>query len=438
MAVSSMSQRSFGVEIEAWLPNARGVSDPKIAHTFTKLGVKAERTSYHGKTQDPRSWAISYDNSINPASGYTFGHTFEIVSPILKGESGLKELARIMEIAKSMQTKFNESCGIHVHVDAREFLHREDGGGQNPDMNSLKRKYFLFLKHERALDLFFPPHRLSNRYCKSNLKTLCGERNAVNGHKVANTCSKLQSLEELWQLLGAVKPDGTPHSSNRYHRLNLNNLHKGGIGTFEFRQHEATLDFELLEPWIKLCIAIVESCVEIEDFDDSADESTKVQMLFKDLHLKKDVEYCLWARAKSLHSSLKTPKLPDKKLPFYSKDSRLSDFNVSPIDSCSHPHWQWIAMQNVHAADWNLSPIDANPSLVNSSLDVLQNSRQHFTVRFHFGSSVEKRALLLNQFNPDFRCVKNLFPPSLTIHLQIIYSQINFRSCLCHPASILL
>ena len=47
--------------------------------------------------------------------------TFELVSPILVGEAGLRELEKVCWVLDLCDVKVNESCGLHVHIDAAGF-----------------------------------------------------------------------------------------------------------------------------------------------------------------------------------------------------------------------------------------------------------------------------------------------------------------------------
>lgn len=95
-AIKLSSDRTFGVEIEV------GHESP---NDFQK-GLN-EISKY-------------YDNfrSVHDGSIKNFALTTEIVSPVLRGQDGLKDLFSVVDILKKHKFKVNETCGLHVHLGA--------------------------------------------------------------------------------------------------------------------------------------------------------------------------------------------------------------------------------------------------------------------------------------------------------------------------------
>lgn len=81
------SERCFGVELET-----------SRSHNHTEL---------HGKTE----WGCVYECS-------TPGR--ELISPILQGDEGLAEIREICSYASDHDWRIDSSCGLHVHIDARD------------------------------------------------------------------------------------------------------------------------------------------------------------------------------------------------------------------------------------------------------------------------------------------------------------------------------
>lgn len=81
--------------------------------------------------------------------------TFELVSPILVGEAGLRELEKVCWVLELCDVKVNESCGLHVHIDAAGFN------------MATWRNLALSYKHlEPVIDRFMPASRRDNYYCQ--------------------------------------------------------------------------------------------------------------------------------------------------------------------------------------------------------------------------------------------------------------------------------
>ena len=63
----------------------------------------------------PAGWTAQRDGSLLSESGFT---TMEIVSPVLKGATGIPEILNIFQILNDAGAKVSDSCGFHVHVGA--------------------------------------------------------------------------------------------------------------------------------------------------------------------------------------------------------------------------------------------------------------------------------------------------------------------------------
>ena len=91
------TNRTFGIELELGFPNEGDIYDV--------------RDNLNG------SWNLTRDGSL------TCNNPIEIVSPILKGEKGIKEVKQVCEIIKEHGGDADHpSCGFHVHHGAKELL----------------------------------------------------------------------------------------------------------------------------------------------------------------------------------------------------------------------------------------------------------------------------------------------------------------------------
>src|SRR5262249_39920135 len=98
-AAVNVNDLTFGVELEVTLP----------AGTCSVGG-------YHAGVQVPAlppGWKAERDSSIQPGPGYMPG---EVVSPVLKGADGLRQLKTVYDWLNSVGAKVNRSTGFHVHV----------------------------------------------------------------------------------------------------------------------------------------------------------------------------------------------------------------------------------------------------------------------------------------------------------------------------------
>ena len=100
--------RKFGIEIEAY-----NCSRERLARELREADIEVTVESYNHTTRP--HWKLVTDSSING------NDTFELVSPILVGEAGLRELEKVCWVLDLCDMKVNGSCGLHVHIDAAGF-----------------------------------------------------------------------------------------------------------------------------------------------------------------------------------------------------------------------------------------------------------------------------------------------------------------------------
>ena len=101
--------RNFGVEIEAY-----NCTRERLARELTAAGIRVQVEGYN-HTDHADHWKLVTDASLHG------NNTFELVSPILHGEQGLEELEKVCWVLDLCDVKVNDSCGLHVHMDAAEF-----------------------------------------------------------------------------------------------------------------------------------------------------------------------------------------------------------------------------------------------------------------------------------------------------------------------------
>lgn len=189
--------------------------------------------------EDPegRKWKVVSDSSIHcEARGgreATRNYSVEVVSPICKYE----DIERVQEIVRSLRhagAKVNESCGIHVHVDASKHTPQT----LRNIVNIMASKEDLLYK---ALNVQID----REYYCqKADLRFL-DEVNHIRP-------KSMQELERLWYN-GSSRRD-VHYDRTRYHALNLHSVFSKG--TIEFRMFNSTLHAGEVKSYIQLCLAI--------------------------------------------------------------------------------------------------------------------------------------------------------------------------------------
>jgi hypothetical protein len=204
-----------------------------MAQEFT-FGVEIETTigsrkhidigDYHRGVQVsylPEGWKAERDGSIRIARGMK---ACEIVSPILKGEEGIKELITVIGILKEKGHQVNESCGIHVHI-----------GFGNKTAGDLAKliKIVAYLEHA--------------------LYAITGTKSRERG----TWCGSVKRYNDAKNYQNQV----TQSHSGRYKVLNIKHLTSGGKGTVEFRCFSGSLNATKIVGWVQVCLGIVEKAL---------------------------------------------------------------------------------------------------------------------------------------------------------------------------------
>lgn len=213
----------FGVEIEFF-----GVSRQVVSDALNRAGVHAYAEGYNHETRG--YWKVVTDASVNASgTGNSNGSGNEIVSPILYGEEGLRELALVCKVLEECGAKVDKSCGVHVHHDAG-----------NMNIEHIKNVYKLYYKFHGAVEYMMPPSRRAgaNRYCKAI------DRAYIERVERASSIENLRSI---------ICPNP---GYDRYYSVNFASHSK--YGTIEFRQHSGSVDGLKLVNWVKITHKLME------------------------------------------------------------------------------------------------------------------------------------------------------------------------------------
>lgn len=193
--------RKFGIEIEGY-----NCPMSKLARELGEAGIEVAVEGYNHTTRP--YWKLVRDGSLSGIN------TFELVSPILVGEAGLRELEKVCWVLDLCDVKVNDSCGLHVHIDAAGF-----------NMETWRNLALSYKYLEPVIDGFMPASRRDNYYCRGL------------GHVSDERIRSARTVDELKGRIG-----------DRYHKVNLEaySRHK----TVEFRQHSGTTNFTKMRNWV--------------------------------------------------------------------------------------------------------------------------------------------------------------------------------------------
>lgn len=216
----------FGCEIEL-----TGINRATAAQTLADLfGTRAEHSgggydAYRIKDLDGKEWKIVRDGSIHPECrrrSVLIGETYKVELNSPKLEYG--EMEKLQEVVRSLRRAggiVNDSCGMHVHVDASKHTPQ-----------SLKNVLSIMYSKEDILftALKVNPARIDS-YCQAVDEPILEEiRKLPSG-------ASMDQLKDRWYR-GRDGSDYHYHQS-RYHALNLHSVFYHG--TVEWRLFNSTL-----------------------------------------------------------------------------------------------------------------------------------------------------------------------------------------------------
>lgn len=238
-----MRTQNFGIEIEL-TGITRGDAAKVIAQHFGTgfEYVGGGYQTFEASDRKGRRWKCMYDSSIRAerkagtrrASAGT-EYKCEIVSPILSYED-IEDLQEIVRKLRHNGAIANDSCGIHIHVDAAKHTPQ-----------TLRNLINLTFQKEDLLykALAINPNRVG--YCKKVNENFLGNLNA----------KKPQTMEELADLWYALAPRDARHAHynhSRYHGINLHATFTKG--TVEFRLFNSTTHAGEIKAYIQFCLAV--------------------------------------------------------------------------------------------------------------------------------------------------------------------------------------
>jgi hypothetical protein len=216
----TMFNRSFGVEIEAYLPV--GTTAAELADAISARGVDCRYESYnHGLRS---YWKLVTDGSLGDMT-----RGIEAVAPPITGPAGIAAMRTVLSAMEDFGCSVGRKCGLHVHV-----------GVGAPAIGFFRNLLKMYQFFEPVIDRCMPSSRRAsaNGYCRSVTHIQPAKIDAA------------PSLDKLLRLFGTLSHE------QRYYKLNLRAYER--YRTVEFRQHAGTLSGDKAAFWVQLCLRMVE------------------------------------------------------------------------------------------------------------------------------------------------------------------------------------
>lgn len=197
------AERTFGVEIE-FIGSLEGV-----AAAVRAAGLPCSYAGYSHAVSHT-DWKVVTDGSVSRGG--------ELVSPVLAGEDGRRQIRTACEALRTAGATVNRSTGLHVHHDVRDL-----------DVRAFGRVFRAWYNGQSAIDTMVSRSRREGRnsYC-----TPLTER----------------EISQVESLLTVDRASTRRLGDTRYRTLNVQSY--GKYGTVEVRQHQGTINAAKILAWI--------------------------------------------------------------------------------------------------------------------------------------------------------------------------------------------
>lgn len=238
----SMKNQTIGVEIE-FTGITREQAANVVADYFGTIAIYIGGTylTYSVTDTKGRKWKVMRDASLDTLrkQGNTYVNTnntdysCELVTPILNYDD-IEALQEIVRKLRKAGAKVNSSCGLHVHIGAKDFTAKQ-----------LKNLLNYVASREQIFYAALNVHEERKEYCRPADKRIIEEINT----KKPQT---LEAFKRIW-----YNDDEETHDRNHDSRYTVCNLHAFFTkGTIEFRIFNSTLHAGEIKTAIQLCLAI--------------------------------------------------------------------------------------------------------------------------------------------------------------------------------------
>lgn len=241
------SERTFGAEIEIVFDLPLSASGRALIAKalLDKLGLGVGRLGYS-------QWKITQDGSVKGEHKWDHGQGLELVSPILKGENGVREYEVVLEALRGIGARVNHRCGAHFHIGASELA-----GADALSHRRVRAVVASYAYNEELLNQWVAPHRLQGKF---RGETICRDREDFDAWAwkllSAPTEARGKENEEGVMVESLLWARGKWHKESK---INLWPLYT--LGTVEFRQLEGTLSSKRAITWLRAMMQIVDNAV---------------------------------------------------------------------------------------------------------------------------------------------------------------------------------
>ena len=154
----------------------------------------------------------------------------------MQGDTMRQAVDHMLEALNNGDYYVNKSCGLHVHIDARDM-----------DYQDLKWTLLLGKSSQDVIYKMMPPSRVSTRW----------SRRIPLDRKSILSIDSNEEFVDSWYDAWGVPPSYDKYNDSRYCGMNMHSRITNG--SIEFRYHSGTLNSEKIHNWITICQKIVDA-----------------------------------------------------------------------------------------------------------------------------------------------------------------------------------
>lgn len=209
----------FAIEIEVEFPNSKDSA------------LLIQRNSII------KGWMMDRDGSLD--NGVEYRPTNK--NHLYWNEDSLTQIKEVLSIIRCHRGKVKESCGLHVHVNAKKLSDRQ--------ILEIIREWVH--KQRFIMKKFNVSEKRLDEYCKLLPRENLNKISEKQIHKLRNDTYGWNNKYYHY-------------FDSKYYSLNVSHLAKGDYQTLEFRLFGGTLNYKELRERIYFCLNFIKDCIERE------------------------------------------------------------------------------------------------------------------------------------------------------------------------------
>lgn len=222
------SEFEIGIEHEANHPECEGYMRNRygLFEYLSHLGFHIHKPEgYHETSSHWTGWKMEQDGSIEGKSD-----DIEIITPVLRGHDGMKEVEKMLEALNRFGVHVNSTMGVHIHHWVGDFNDRQ-----------LKNLYALYQQGQSVINYLQPRSRRNNSFAYPLRK--------MYNEFVEDEALTRRAMPPSYILPRFCSGHGPAVNFARFVRN----------GTVEFRQGGATTEYRKWEAWFLFTHAMIEA-----------------------------------------------------------------------------------------------------------------------------------------------------------------------------------